>query len=450
MENRYDTKIIRENVLSMIVPITFENILQMAAGVVSMAFVGRINELAIGAVGLSNILFRIAWALFKGLGVGSSAFVARNLGAQKNHKISMVIKQGSIIAIGFSLIMQQIIFWNAETLLRIFDSSPELLSTATVYLKIISWSLPLAAIIQFVAGVLQGMGNAKSPMLVVSILNIVNIIFSFLLIFGNLGFSPLGLKGAGYAYVIAHIVSAIVGVYFLIKMNREIMAEVDHAQESNEFRREEFVSLLKYGAPTSFELAFIQVASIFVTRAILKYGETAYAAYQLGLQAESVSYMPAMGLAIAATAFVGRSLGANDKKLGKMYLNELLKFSIIITLFAGGALVLFPNYIMRALTDDLEIVSIGSTYLIVMGFAQMPQNLSGLFNGVLRGAGYPNAPLIHTGTGIWLIRIPLILIVSNYFDANILWIWLCMATDLVFRFIFSYGSFKRKDVFNED
>ena len=60
MEKQHDPKIIRSNVLSMVVPITFENILQMAAGVVSMAFVGRINALAIGAIGLSNILFRIS------------------------------------------------------------------------------------------------------------------------------------------------------------------------------------------------------------------------------------------------------------------------------------------------------------------------------------------------------------------------------------------------------
>ena len=176
--------------------------------------------------------------------------------------------------------------------------------------------------------------------------------------------------------------------------------------------------------------------------------ETAYAAYQLGLQAEALSYMPAAGLAIAATAFMGQSLGSKDKRLAKLYLDELLKITIIITLIAGGVLALFPKIIMRSLTDDVEVINIGAVYLIVMGFSQLPQNLSGLYNGALRASGYPRAPMINTGLGIWGIRIPLILLISNYYQGNILWIWLSMALDLFFRFIFAFVSFKRKRVFD--
>lgn len=447
MEDRYDPKIIRSNVLSMIVPITFENILQMAAGVVSMAFVGRINALAIGAIGLSNILFRICWSLFRGLGVGASAFVARNYGAQDNRKISSVTEQGIVVVLLLSILFQQLLYWKPSELLSIFNSSPELLESASMYLKIISWSLPLASIVLFTAGVLQGMGNAKTPMIIISVLNVVNIIFSYLLIFGNLGFPELGLRGAGYAYNIAHIIAAGFGIFFLLKTNIELKEGTE--KQKLRFRKEEIISLMKYGIPTSFEMGFYQVSTIFITRAILNYGETAYAAYQLGLQAESVSYMPAAGLAIATTAFVGQSLGSDDKKLGKLYLNELLKFTIIITTIAGGALALFPKLIMRALTDDPQVISIGAVYLIVMGFSQLPQNLSGLYNGALRGSGYPNAPMVNTGIGIWCIRIPLIILLSNYSDVGILWIWLSMALDLFFRFLFSYISFRRKDVFSE-
>ena len=64
--NNGENKIIRKKILSMILPITLENILQMTAGIVSMAMVGRISPLAVGAVGISNIIFNIIWAIFKG------------------------------------------------------------------------------------------------------------------------------------------------------------------------------------------------------------------------------------------------------------------------------------------------------------------------------------------------------------------------------------------------
>ena len=75
--NQLADRQIRNKILSMIIPITAENILQMTAGVVAMAMIGRIDALAVGAIGISNILFRIVWSIFKGISTGASVFVAQ-------------------------------------------------------------------------------------------------------------------------------------------------------------------------------------------------------------------------------------------------------------------------------------------------------------------------------------------------------------------------------------
>src|SRR5690606_22858564 len=123
-----------------------------------------------------------------------------------------VSEQALILSIGFSILLQQILFWNAKGLISIFNPTSNLLSDGVLYVKIISWSLPFAAIILLVAGVLQGMGNAKIPMIIVAILNLVNILFSYILIFGKFGCPQLGLKGAGIAYNISYIVAALIGL----------------------------------------------------------------------------------------------------------------------------------------------------------------------------------------------------------------------------------------------
>lgn len=446
IETTGDDKQIRNKILSMIIPITAENILQMTAGIVSMAMVGRLSSIAVGAIGISNILFRIIWSIFKGIATGTSVFVAQSYGANNKKRLFTVSEHAFILGIGISIIFQQILFWNSESLLKIFNPSIELLADGVLYAKIISWSLPFAAIILIVAGILQGVGNAKTPMIVIGALNLANIIFCYLLIFGNMGFPALGLKGAAYAYNISYIFAGVLALYLLFKKS-DVFSDNENRFKLK-FKLEEGINLLKFGLPTSLEVSFWQLASIIITRAILTYGETAYAAYQLGLQAEAISYMPAAGFGIAASTFIGQSLGSKNPDLGKKYLSHLKKLSILITLVAGGILVFFPKIVMRILTNDIELITIGAVYLFVMGLVQVPQNLSSLLNGALRGAGYPKVPMINSGFGFWIIRIPLVLLSAYVFKGPLFWIWISMGIDLICRFILAIVTFKRKDIFN--
>lgn len=442
-ENISDDKLINNRILSMILPITVENILQMTAGIVLMAMVGRINPIAVGAIGIATVLYRIVWAIFKGIATGTSVLVAQSYGANNFEKLKSVSEQSFIIALSISFVLQQIIYWNAGFLLRVFNPSPELLSSGELYLKTISWSLPFAAIILLVAGILQGMGNAKTPMLTVGILNIVNIISGYTLIF----LAGLGLKGAGYAYNISYIGASIFGLAMLFSKKGILTSKVGKFQFK--FNLKESLHILRLGLPTSFETVFWQGASIFLTRAILTYGEVSYAAYQLGLQAESISYMPATGFGIAATTFIGQALGSRNKELGNKYLKQLIKFTIIITIFAGGALIFFPKQIMGILTNEKEVIEIGGKYLFVMGIVQLPQNISGVLNGALRGAGYVKVPMISAGLGLWIIRVPFALIMTFVFKADIVWIWVGIGLDMCFRFIYSYLFFRRRDIMEE-
>ena len=446
--NQLADRQIRNKILSMIIPITAENILQMTAGVVAMAMIGRIDALAVGAIGISNILFRIVWSIFKGISTGASVFVAQSYGANNFKKLKSISEHAFLLSIGLSIIFQQILYWNADILISMFNPTSNLMINGVMYIKVISWSLPFAAIILMVAGILQGMGNAKIPMIIIGLLNLVNIVFSYLLIFGNLGFPALGLKGAAIAYNVSYIVAAIMGLYVLF--SRDGTFNKIGGKFNLIFNKGEAYQLIKFGIPTSLEMTFWQLASILITRAILTYGETPYAAYQLGVQAEAISYMPAAGFSIAASTFIGQALGSKDKELGKKYLSHLVRLTIIITSFACILLIFFPKVIMSVLTNDPEVIAIGALYLFVMGVVQIPQNLCALLIGALRGAGYPKVPMINAGIGLWLIRIPLVLLMTYVLGGDIHWIWIIMGIDLVFRFFLAYATFKKKDIFNKE
>jgi len=444
MYTRGESKAIKQKILGMILPITGENFLQMFAGTVTMAYMGRVSPLAVGAVGIGNLVYRILWSFFKGIGVGAAAYAARRFGARRHRDIQTVARGGLLFVLITGILITGILFRTAEVMLGFFSENPALLGTALEFLQIIALSLPFAGITLFVSGILQGTGDARTPMKIVGFLNLVNVVLGFILIFGAGVSPPLGIRGAGYAFLTANVLAALMSLKVLRHFLEALGSDSPGTRDDSMLKA--LGALLRFGIPTSLEITFWLIASVFVSRAILFHGEMAYAAYQLALQVESFSYMPAAGIGIAATAFIGQALGAGDEALSRAYFKEIKRVTLIITTLSAGMLIGAPGLLMRLMTDEPLLISLGGTYLLVMGFTQFPQNLMLLYHGIFRGAGFPNLPLYNTMIGIWLVRVPAVLWVTFVIEAPILWIWLMIVLDLLLRYFIARRLFIKKRI----
>ena len=85
-----------------------------------------------------------------------------------------------------------------------------------------------------------------------------------------------------------------------------------------------------------------------------------------------------------------------------------------------------------------------------MGLVQIPQNMAGVLNGALRGAGYTRVPMIVAGVGLWGIRIPLAILVGNVLNLDIVALWIVMGLDLIVRFVLSFILYKTKNIYNQE
>lgn len=444
----YNIKEINKKIRSMILPITVENILQMIAGIVSMGMVGRIDVLAVSALGISMRITQIVWALFKGIAIGATVFVAQYYGAGEHKKMLTVIQQTMLSTVAVVAILEALIYFNAPALLSIFNPDAMLMQQAILYLRLVALGLPFLAMMLVIGGVLQGMGNARTPMLITMTMNIVNIIVGYVLIFGKLGFPAIGIRGAAIATVISQIAAVLLGLYVLFSRKGIMRGYLNNSFFAVDMKQ--IREIYKVGLPSSMESVFWQLAAIIITRAILTYGETAFAAHQLGLQAESISYTPAAGFAIAATAFVGQALGAKDKQLAKLYFKQIMKGALAITAVCASILVFLPGLTMSLLTDNKEIIGLGSIYLILMGIVQLPQNASGVLSGAMRGAGYTKVPMLVAGIGLWGVRVPLVLIVAYGMKLSIVSIWSVFCIDLCMRFFISLYMYKRTNIYEKN
>lgn len=444
-EKVYDSKVIRKQILFLIIPVMLENVFQMSAGLISAAMIGRLDPSLISAQGVSSRITGVLWGLFKGIGVGATVVMAQSKGEGDFSKCKRVFEQtvvtGCLIAIFFVFTF----LFFSSSILSFFTDNNEILINAEKYIKIVIFTAPFLMIMSAVTGAFQANGNTKTPMYIAIIVNIINIVIGYLLIYGKFGFPKLALLGAAIALLVSQACGALLGLYLLYNKKHGLFSTViNKGLFKIDFGLVKTVYSI--GIPAAFEHIFWQFSAIIMSKAILTYGEVTFAAYQLGLQAELMSEMPAVGVGIASTSMTANAIGKKDGPLLKIYAKQLITTSTAISLFSSMLIIAFPAVFMSFFTNNPAIKVIGINYLIVMGFIQVPQNLSKVLNGTIRSAGYKNLPMIISFVGIWVIRVPLALIFTYVLKLEVMFIWYSMAIDQIFKFIISAIIFKVKRV----
>lgn len=445
MEN---VSVIRKRIYAMILPIILENLLQLGANLISAGMLGRIGAAAVSAQGVSSLLTNIIWNFLKGITIGATVLIAQAYGAKDEERMRVVAMQtiGSLVAC--ALVAAVVVFVFADKLLLVFGAEQHIMTEAAKYLRTVCFGFPFLAVSLCVTGILQGKGDARTPMIIAAIMNVVNILVGGTMIFGWLGNPPLGLQGAAVGLVAAQITSSLCGGYALFNKRNGLLHGALRVSYLR-FRGKVLKEIYRIGIPSGLETIMWSLASILLSRVMLSFGEIAYAANQLGLQAESLSEMPALGFGVAATSFTGQAVGAMDGKLGKRYIREIEKGSMIIMTFGSCLLVIFPHFCMRLLTDDPEIIALGAVYLRLMGCIQIPQNLQRVFAGALKGAGHTKIPMFIAMAGLWGIRVPLAFLLTYGFHLGIQAIWAIVCIDQTVRFILSYVLYRKYRVFDK-
>lgn len=446
MQNKvYDKKVIRKEIFFLIIPVMLENIFQVSAGLISSAMIGRLTPSLISAQGICSRITGVLWCMYKGIGVGATVVIAKTRGENDMAKCKRTFEQTCITGLILSTVIIITVLFYSDSILYFFTDSSTTLYSAKLYLKIVIFTAPFLLIMSAVTAAFQACGNTKTPMYVAIVVNIINVILGYILIYGKFGFPELSLKGAAIALLISQTCGALLGLYLLYNKRHglfsTVITKVNIKLESDIVK-----NVYSIGIPAAFESMFWQFSAIIMSKAILSYGEVTFAAYQLGLQAEIMSEMPAVGVGIAATSLTANAIGKKDGELLKIYTKQLITTSTAISLFTSMLIIVFPRFFMSLFTNNPEIQSIGVVYLIVMGFIQTPQNLSKVLNGTIRSAGHKNIPMIISFVGIWIVRVPLSLLVAYVFKLDVIFIWFCMGLDQVFKFILSTIIFKIKKV----
>ncbi|MDK2743831.1 MAG: MATE family efflux transporter [Nitrospira sp.] len=414
---------IRRSVMVLAFPVTVSSLLQRAEGIVAVFLVGGLGATSIAAVGLGQLLAFVATTLISGISVGTNVIVAQLWGARRRQDAGEAARHFLWLSFGVSLVLAGLGMAGNGFVMQQLGAEPAVIELALPYSTLIFLVIPCTVLIQVLSSILQGTGDTRTPMFAMIGVNILHVIVAYPLIYGRWGIPSLGLKGAAIAVGLAEAT----GTLYLLLRCRPIL------KSSSTLRLDLIRSIWNVGASVSGE-RIVQQAGIFIyTKLVLLYGTVAYAAHQVGLSIESLSFLPGYGLAIAAATMVGQSIGAGKYARAKLENWEANRIAIVLMACMGIIFFFFPYALLRAFTTDEAVIELGTMFLKIVALLQVPLALTMVLAGSLRGAGDTRFIMGATVIGMWGVRVPLALIAALWMRQSVLYIWVAMIADWTVR-----------------
>jgi len=444
-ERAQELKEIRTEVLRLGLPALVRNIFQTALGVVNVAVVGHVGREALAAVGMANLLVEFFTMLFFAMGIGATALVSRHLGAREQDGANLVARQAVVLATVLSLLISLLLFLfpdRAIGFLMMMDSDPdpEVLRLGTMFLRLVTTTFPLFFVMTVINSISQGAGDMKTPMLITGFINIVNGGLCYLLVYGKWGFPAMGVAGAAYAALIARAVGGILALWVMFSGIIPVRLKVgdDYRPHLPTLRR-----LLNVGVPAMVEQGIMQSSKIIYTMFVAGMGTIAIGANSIAMTSQSMSFMPGNGFAMAATALVGRNLGARRPDRAAASGTEANRMAMLFMGAMGLIFFFFSRQVVSFFTTDPEVIDLAARCLQIVAISQPATAASMVFAGSLRGAGDTRYVMVNTFIGTYGVRLLFSYIIGVYLGVGLTGVWVAMAADVILRSGLNYNRFRR-------
>lgn len=422
--NKIDSKTkVRKEIIHLAWPSIAEQMLIMMVGMVSTIFVGRIGKEAMAAVGIINMLIFFFQTVFAGLSTGSTVVIARIIGEGQNDKAKIALIQSLVMSLCAGIIVTSIGYVFSSPILKLFfgAAEPKVFEIAHLYFKVVLLGLPFLVLDMVIAASVRGSGDTRTPMYVTGIVNIINLILSCILIFGvtldgNAIVPALGVKGSAISVTIARISGGLIRVSVLYLKKGKLKLSLKDKYEIN---TKMMIRIIRVGLPAFLEQLVMQGGFLIMQVIIVTMGTVSIAAYLVGVNVNSLAFMPIFGFAIAATTMVGQSLGRKDYKDAEMYAYETSKMAIIAISCIGVLMFVFARQLALLYTNDLQVVALSTTVIRIFAVIEPFLGIMNVSAGVLRAAGDVVYIMVTAIIGLWSFRVLITFILNRFFGLGI-------------------------------
>lgn len=431
-----------KKVLIIGLPVSIQNLINTTVNMVDTFMIGSLGDDYVSAVGLASKVFFVMNLLIFGIVSGCSVLLSQYYGKKDDVNLNKTFGFMTTLSLIGSLIFFILAIAIPNALMHIFTDSENLINIGAPYLKIVSISYLFTAFSMSASAMLRSINKTRAPMIFTIISVLVNVLFNYLLIFGQLGLPMMKANGAAIGTIIARTVEFILILFYLIFAKRDVKLSF---KEMINFDKENIKKIFKFALPVIInELGW----GLGTTMYSVIYGhmsDDVVAAMTISTALQDMVYALLFGVSTACSVIVGNQLGANELEEAEKTAKKLLISGIILSTILGVILVSLINpYIMlykanETVVDDIRRVCIA--YAILMPIKTF--NLI-MIVGILRSGGDTLFCMIMELSCLWFVGLTLGALGAFVFKLDVLYVFLLFETEQVLKVIIGLYRYKQK------
>jgi len=390
-------------ILLLAIPMVLEMVLESLFAVVDVFWVGRLGADAIATVGLTESILSLVVAIGFGLGMSTTAMVARRIGEKDPTDAAVAGVQAIVLGLAMSLLIGVPCWFYAPRLLQLMGASPEIVATGSGYARIALGGCGAIVMLFLNNAIFRGAGDAAIAMRLLWVSNIINLVLDPCLIFGWGPFPKLGVTGAALATFIGRSIGVLYQFYRLLRGTERIHILVTQLRVNLRV----LLRLLRVSLTGILQFAIANVSWIGLVRIVSIFGSAALAGYTIAIRIVIFLILPSWGLSNAAATLVGQNLGAKQPERAEQSVWRTGLYNMIFLGSLGVFFAFFAEPAVRLFISDPEVVPLAASCLRIISYGNIGYAYGMVMLQAFNGAGDTVTPTIVNFFGYWLLEIPL-------------------------------------------
>jgi MATE family multidrug resistance protein len=415
--------------------------------------VSRLGTEALAAILPAGFMSFIPGSFAIGVIASVTTFASQSLGRGNKKDCSHYCWQAIYMGLVYSAIVVAIMWPGAPLIFKMMGHEPIVANMEVVYLRIMLYTQIIGIFAWCSSQFFMGIHRPIVTMYAALCGHVVNVAANYILIFGKFGFPAMGIAGAGWGTFIGMVVGT--GIRMAVFLGSDINSEFG-SRFTTRVDLRKMKGLLKVGLPAGFELMLnVALWGVILFGLVGKFGKEALAATSAVFSCTSLSVMPVVGLKLALSAAVGKSIGGNRKDMAIKQTGVCLKIALIYMGAVGLCFFIFRNDLMRLWSSNDKVIENGVRILICAAVYQVFHATRVIYSGSLRGAGDTLWPAIVSALGsVVILGLGGVLIITLFPGLGPLGPWAAatlsiIGVGLANRWRFKSNSWMQIDLFEE-
>jgi putative MATE family efflux protein len=390
-------------VVLLAIPMVLEMVLESLFAVVDVFWVARMGADAVATVGLTESLLSLIFAVGFGLGLSTTAMVARRIGEKDAPGAAVAGVQSIVIGLATSLLVGVPCWIYAPRLLQIMGASPQIVATGSGYARIALGGCGAILMLFLNNAIFRGAGDAAVAMRLLWVSNIINLVLDPCLIFGLGPFPKLGVTGAALATFIGRSIGVLYQFYRLLRGTERIHILVNQIRVNLHV----LFRLLRVSLVGILQFTIADVSWIGLVRIVSLFGSAALAGYTIAIRILIFVILPSWGLSNAAATLVGQNLGAKQPERAEQSVWRTGLYNMIFLGSVGVLFIFFAEPVIRLFTSDPAVVPLAVSCLRILSYGNIGYAYGMVMLQAFNGAGDTVTPTVVNFFGFWLLELPL-------------------------------------------